>query len=464
MRENDVGSGFSRIPSIINSRSCCVSRDVMTSRRFLVAAPILCAAAVPLLAADTGHHDPVAPVVLGLAAILIVARLAGDVAVRLGQPAVLGELIAGAILGNVGVAWFEQIASDPAIDLFARIGVILLLFEVGLESSVGQLLSVGGSALLVALLGVAAPFALGWGVGAWLTPEAGPYAHAFLGATLCATSVGITARVLKDLNRSTSREATIILGAAVIDDVLGLLVLAVVAGAITSAAAGEGISYAAVGLVLAKAAVFLFGALVVGVLVSRRLFFVASRLRAHGVLLTVGLSICFLFAWLADVVGLASIVGAFAAGLILERTHYREFVERGEHSLEELIHPLSAFFVPVFFVLMGMRTELGAFLSPGVLGLATALTIAAIIGKQACSLGVLDRETDRLVVGIGMVPRGEVGLIFVSVGQALSLNGRPIVDAAIFSATIVMVIVTTLVTPPALKWAFERVRPGSSAR
>jgi Kef-type K+ transport system membrane component KefB len=192
--------------------------------------------------------------------------------------------------------------------------------------------------------------------------------------------------------------------------------------------------------------------------VSRKLFSLASRLQAKGVLLAAGLSFCFLLSWLAGVVGLASIVGAFAAGLILEDAHYRDFKGKGEHSMEELIHPISLFLVPIFFVLMGMRTDLSSFLTPGVIGLAAALTVAAIIGKQACSLGVRGKGIDRLSVGIGMIPRGEVGLIFANIGLGLTLAGERIITPAIYSAVIVMVIVTTLVTPPALKWSLTRAK------
>jgi Kef-type K+ transport system membrane component KefB len=327
---------------------------------------------------------------------------------------------------------------------------------VGLESTVGQMLSVGWSSLLVATLGVAAPLALGWGVGAWLLPEQSGYVHAFLGATLSATSVGITARVLKDLGRSQSNEARTILGAAVIDDVLGLVILAVVTGAIAAANRGSGIDPADIVVILAKAAGFLVGSLVLGVLFSKKLFSLASRLRARGVLLAIGLAFCFLLSWLANLIGLAPIVGAFAAGLVLEQTHYRDFVERGEHELEELIHPISSFLVPVFFILMGMRTDLRTFAQPGVLGLAAALTVAAIIGKQACSLGVIGPGIDRLSVGLGMIPRGEVGLIFANIGLALSIGEEPVIDQATYSAVVVMVIVTTMVTPPALKWSLGR--------
>lgn len=406
------------------------------------------------------HADPIATVVLYLAVILIAAKLGGDLAIRVGQPAVLGELLFGVVLGNLsllGFTAFEPIRHDTTIDMLSRLGVILLLFEVGLESTVAQMLRVGWSSLLVALIGVIFPFVLGWGVGAWLLPHESVYVHAFLGATLTATSVGITARVLQDLKRSQTGEARIILGAAVIDDVLGLLILAVVAGIIAAADRGGSLSYGDLFLMVGKAAAFLVGSLALGMAFSRRLFELASRLRSRGVLLAAGLSFCFLLSWLAGVVGLAPIVGAFSAGLILEDTHYREFADPDERSLEKLIHPISGFLVPVFFVLMGMRTDLRSFMEPGVAGLALGLTLAAIIGKQFAGLGVVTGGVDRIVVGIGMVPRGEVGLIFANIGLTLMVAGERIITNATFSAVVVMVVATTLVTPPALRWRFGRL-------
>jgi len=394
--------------------------------------------------------DPVAPVLLALAVILAGAKLGGDVAERIGQPAVLGELVVGIVLGNldlVGVPWFRTVASDHTIDVLARLGVVLLLFEVGLESTVGDMLKVGGRSLLVAVLGVVTPWALGWWVGALLLPDASPYVHAFLGATLTATSVGITARVLKDLGRAQSPEARIILGAAVIDDVLGLVILAVVAGVITAADRGSDLSYPAVGVIVAKALLFLGGALVLGVAVSPRLFALAGRLRGSGLLLTTALVFCFVLAYLASAVGLAAIVGAYAAGLVLEEDKPR---------LAELVRPIGTLLVPVFFVLMGMRVELRSFAHPDVLGLALLLTLAAIAGKQACALGGLGAALDRLSIGIGMIPRGEVGLIFANLGLSLTLHGERIVSPAIFSGLVIMVLLTTLITPPALKWSLAR--------
>jgi Kef-type K+ transport system membrane component KefB len=403
--------------------------------------------------------DPLASVVGGLAVLLLAAKLGGELAIRIGQPAVLGELIAGIILGNLsfgGVAPLHAVADNETIEVIAGIGALILLFEVGLESTVEQMLKVGLTSLLVAMLGVALPFALGWGVGVLLLPGSSAYVHAFLGATLTATSVGITARVLKDLGASGTQEARIILGAAVIDDVLGLIILGAVGSAIAAAAQGGSFSMLSVARTTAAAAVFLVGALVIGVTTAPRLFSIASLLQVRGVLVTVSLSVCFLVAWASSLIGLAPIVGAFAAGLVLEEVHFKDFVGRGERSLEDLIRPISDVFVPIFFVLMGLRTDLRVFLSGGALELAAALIVVAIIGKQACALGVTVPGVKRMAVGIGMIPRGEVGLIFASVGARLTLDGVPIIGPSTFSAVVLMVIVTTLVTPPALKWSLLR--------
>src|SRR5574341_48891 len=417
--------------------------------------PLLPIAALLPLPALASGGDPSARVALALAVVLLAAKVGADVAVRLGQAAVLGELLAGLLLGNLdlfGLRLFEGMASDPAVDLLARLGVILLLFQVGLESTVRQMLSVGWSALRVASLGVVTPMALGYLVVVWLLPDASFVTRAFIGATLSATSVGITARVMQDLGAGRSSEARIILGAAVIDDVLGLLLLSVVTVIAVASAAGTGIAAGTILRTLGESLVFLVGSLLLGIWLSPHLMRHASRLRARGVLLAVGLSLCFVFAWAADAVGLAAIVGAFAAGLVLEEVHYRDFTNRGEHGLEHLVEPIVGFLSPIFFVVMGMRTDLRAFARPSAVALAVARTVAAIAGKQACALGVLGRGTDRLTVGLGMIPRGEVGLIFASIGQQLLVGGAPVVSGDAFAALVMMVIVTTLVTPPLLAW------------
>jgi Na+:H+ antiporter len=404
------------------------------------------------------------PTILGgLAIILAAAKLGGDLATRARQPAVLGELVAGVLLGNlglIGITGLQGLATNPTLEALAQVGVIILLFEVGLESTVRDMVKVGATALLVATLGVIAPFALGWWVGALLLPGDGPYAHAFLGATLTATSVGITARVLRDLGKGATAEARVILGAAVVDDVFGLVILAVLSGLITAGNAGTPMAYGSVALIVGKAVVFLCGAITVGLVAAPRLFGLASRLQGRGVLLATALVICFALSWVASLIGLAAIVGAYAAGLILEDVHYRPFTERGERPLGELLQPVGAFLVPLFFVLMGMRVDLTAFAHSEILGLAALLTVAAIAGKQACALGAFGGKLDRLTIGLGMIPRGEVGLIFANIGLGLTIAGRPVIAATTYSAIVIMVIVTTLVTPPALRWSLER-RPVS---
>ena len=416
---------------------------------------------LPLLqgAATASTGDTLAPVVLALAVILAAAKLGSDAAERIGQPAVLGELVVGVLVGNLsllGVGWFQFITANATIGVVAQLGAVILLFEVGLESTVRDMMQVGLRSLVVAVLGVGTPWALGWWVGALLLPEHSVYVHAFLGAALTATSVGITARVLKDLGHAQSPEARIILGAAVIDDVLGLVVLAAVAAVIAAADSGATLSYGALALVLGKALVFLFGALSLGVLFSPRLFSFASKLRGSGVLLATALVFCFTLAWLASVIGLAPIVGAYAAGLILEDLHSRDFAAKEERKLEDLVRPISSFLVPVFFVLMGMRVDLSTFMRPEILGLAAVLTLAAVIGKQACALAALGGRLDWLSIGIGMIPRGEVGLIFANIGLTLVVRGEHIIDSATYSAVVIMVMLTTLITPPALKWSLAR--------
>ncbi|MCM2335088.1 MAG: cation:proton antiporter, partial [Anaeromyxobacteraceae bacterium] len=333
-------------------------------------------------------------------------------------------------------------------------GVILLLFEVGLTTRLADLMRVGLSAFLVACVGVIVPMGLGWAVGAWLLPGAHPLAHLFLGASLSATSVGLTARVLRDLSALGSVEGQIILGAAVIDDVLGLLVLAVMAGLAGAGAATAGGTTLAAALVSLKALAFLAGALVLGRALAPRLFRHAARLRGKGVIFTLALVTCFALSWAAAAVDLAPIVGAFAAGLVLEGVPFAELLG-AEQKVEDHLTPVATFLVPVFFVRMGLHVDLGA-LAGGSLALAAALTVAAVVGKQACALAVVTPGTDRLAVGLGMIPRGEVGLIFANMGLALMVAGKPILGPGEFAAIVAMVLLTTVVTPPLLRWRLGR--------
>jgi Kef-type K+ transport system membrane component KefB len=395
---------------------------------------------------------------LTLAFILVGAKLGGALVERLGQPAVLGELLVGILLGNaalIGGPDLRGLQQTESFVVLAEIGAILLLFQVGLESTPREMMAVGLPAFLVAVAGVIAPSLLGFGLGELTRPQESWMFHAFLGAMLAATSVGITARVLGDLGALATPAARIILGAAVIDDVLGLLILAVVSGVIEAAAAGTTMSGGAVVWIAVKAVVFLIGALVLGARVSPRIFRASLALRSTNVALTLSLSFCFLLAALAMGAGLAPIVGAFAAGLVLEDAHFEGHRERGERPLDQELQPLTALFVPVFFVRMGMMVDLAAFARPLILLFAGALTAAAIVGKMACAVAV-PKGVSRLVVSLGMMPRGEVGLIFAAIGSRLVLGGSPVIDAGTYAAAVFMVVATTLATPPLLAWSIRR--------
>ena len=415
--------------------------------------------------ANDGAPHTLDPMLLvGIAVILILAKLGGELFERINQPAVLGELIAGIVMGNLVLVGFDRVEplkTDAVIAALAQIGVILLLFEVGLETKLAEMREVGWSSLFVATAGVIAPFFLGWGVSAYFLPNESRLGHIFIGSVLCATSVGITARVLKDLRKLSTREARIILGAAVIDDVIGLLILAVVVGVV--GAANSGAQFSLIGLlwIAAKALVFFVAAFAIGQYAVPPIFRGAGRLQTRGVLLALAIAFCFWLSWMAAKVGLAPIVGAFAAGLVLEEVHFKPFLQRGERNLHELLSPVTTIFVPIFFVLMGMKVDLRAFANPGILGFAILLTVAAIVGKQICSLAVAERGLNRLAIGLGMIPRGDVGLIVAGIGATLMLPNsagvnEPVINAATFGAVVIMVFVTTLVTPPALKWALAR--------
>jgi Kef-type K+ transport system membrane component KefB len=404
-------------------------------------------------------------VLLALAVILVTAKLSGAAFERLRLPPVLGELVAGVVLGNLplaGVHAFAPLLADPVIHVLAELGVILLLFEVGLESSVPEMRRVGTSAFLVALVGVITPMALGFGVAVWMLPEESWHAHVFIGAILTATSVGISARVLKDLGELASFEGRIILGAAVIDDVLALVVLAVVKGVVAGGSSGQGVGAAFVLVIVAKAMGFLGGAILLGGKLSKVVFRVANAAYVPGAFLSMALALCFAGAYLAYLVGLAPIVGAFAVGLVLDHVTYQPLATRDGHGLEELVHPIAAFLVPVFFVVTGAHVDLAVLTNPKILGFAGLLTAAALVGKQACALATREPGLDRLAIGIGMIPRGEVGLIFAATGAATLLpDGRPVVGPSTYAAVVIMVMVSTLITPPLLTWRLGRRRAGA---
>jgi Kef-type K+ transport system membrane component KefB len=410
-------------------------------------------------------HARMGPVLFALAVLVVAAKAGGLLAERWGQPAVLGELLVGIGLGNLLPPLFGEqgiafVRSDPTLLVLAEVGVLILLFDVGLESDLRAFARVGLSALLVAVIGIVVPFALAWGAAAWLLPDSPTLVHVFVGATLTATSVGITARVLKDLDATQTPEGQTIIGAAILDDVLGLMVLAVVGGMVTAAGAGgPGLSGLAIGAIALKAVLFLGITVGLGHFLSGPIIGLAGRTRQPGILLVFGLALCFVLAFIAELVGLAGIVGAFAAGLLLDPYGEGVRARAEEATLSELLHPLSSLFVPLFFVLMGIQVDLGSLADRTVFGFGVVLVLCALAGKLACGLGVVRRGMNRLAVAFGMVPRGEVGLIFAGIGTSLTLQGAPLLSQGVFSAVVLMVLVTTLVAPVGLRWAFgDRTR------
>jgi Kef-type K+ transport system membrane component KefB len=426
---------------------------------------------VPVVSAAQAGHDSavqnggdIVNVLLGLAAVIVAAKLGGEIFERVRQPAVLGELVVGMALSGVsllGIPFLEGLKESGALKLAAEIGVILLLFEVGLESHLGEMLEVGLSALVVATVGVIAPMVLGYGVSSVFLQGEAWYVHLFVGGTLAATSVGITARVLRDLNKIDTKEARIILGAAVVDDVLGLIILAVVSGIVSSVAegGGGGVGGGVILWIILKAIAFLAGAIVIGRFIHINAVRAGTHFRVPGIPLVIAISYCFTLAALAGAMGLAPIVGAFAAGLVLEPSDYEVYQRRGEQPIEQLVRPLSTLFTPVFFVMMGLQVDVRAFTSLHILEFASAVTLAAVIGKQVCALGVLEKGVHRITVGVGMIPRGEVGLIFTGIGASELVAGRPVFSPYTVSAMVVMVIATTLLTPPLLKVLMSRQTP-----
>lgn len=403
--------------------------------------------------------EAVMPVLLGLVAILFSAKAGAFVVHKFAQPGVLGELLAGVVIGNLvllGLPQLEFLKTSEIFAVLAGLGAILLLFEVGLESDLAVMMRIGREALIVAIAGILFPSVFGYYVSSWLDPAKPQAAHLFVGAVLAATSIGITARVLKELNKVQTREGKIILGAAVIDDVLGLILLAVVSGIVVAANAGRDLDVAQVGWITFKAIGFLVTALVIGVRLAPKLFKFGGRLEGEGVLLLLSLLVCFILAYLSGAVGLAPIIGAFAAGLIIDGTSFEKFFSRQQQSLslEEQLLPLSRFLAPVFFVMMGVQVDLRHFVDPAVVSLGLALTLAAIVGKLLSGIFISGKNTNRWAIGFGMVPRGEVGLIFAAIGAQLTLFGQPVINAQLYSAVVFMVMVTTMITPPALQMVF----------
>lgn len=385
---------------------------------------------------------PIAHVLLSLIIILISAKVLADLAERVGQPGVLGELIAGVIIGG---SILGLIHHEHTLEFLAEVGVILLLFEIGLQTEIKELIKVGIDSLLVAIAGIALPFALGYV--AMRAFGMDNTVSIFAGATLTATSIGITAKVLADLGRLDDLESRIIIGAAVIDDVLGLVILSLV----TVLAETGSVSIKVVGIGLIKAIGFLVAAIVIGNILTAQLIKLVDRMRGRGVLFIAAFVFALVLSYLADKAGSALIIGAFAAGTILASTHRKEVIE-------ERLRPLVDVFTPVFFVMVGVSVNLSV-LNPfnpenrGILLIILVLTAVAVIGKLASGYFTTRKRINRLAIGLGMLPRGEVGLIFAQSGKSTGLFSD-----GIFSALVAVVVITTLLAPPLLSVVFRKAK------
>jgi Kef-type K+ transport system membrane component KefB len=441
--------------------------------------------------------DPVVPILLALVGLTLGAALGGRLMTWLKQPAVVGELLVGVLVGNIGFylgspgitvlregdalgriadlalsspmslsnAALTLLSGDPQgvrvaeilagprglqylhvysfVDILSRLAILILLFLVGLETNIFEMKRVGTAALRVAVIGVVVPLALGMFTMKLLHPASVLARDLFIGGILTATSVGITARVLRDLGQDKRDEARVILGAAVIDDVLSLIVLAVV----SSLALSGTVSVWSISRTTLLAAGFLAGSFSVGLRITPKLLRSLAGIGIHNLNLIFGLMFALFLAWLADIAGLSTIVGAFAAGMILN--NFFEDQEEGQ-VLREQLSPIESLVVPLFFVWMGMQVKLETLAAKDALLAALLLTIVAIVGKLVSGWGC-PRGMNRLAVGIGMMPRGEVGLIFAGIGKSIG-----VVDSGLFSAVVILVIFTTFLTPPALGWTLAR--------
>jgi Kef-type K+ transport system membrane component KefB len=471
-------------------------------RLYLFLVMLLLPTVVAAMQSPVSHSDPIAPVILGVTGILFVALIGRFSSRKLGFPSVLGELMMGILVGNLGYyfqvdlilvlregpaifdtvgnllkgeslelaclnaigvegtcAWQildilrgphgnELLQVAHAVDVFSRYGVIFLLFLVGLDTSIDEMRKVGPDSGRVAIIGVVLPFALGVLASFLLLENVELHTSLFLGATLAATSVGITAMVLQEMKMEKSDIARIILGAAVIDDVLGLLMLAIISGIVVTGS----VDLMHISMTVVIATLFLGVAVFLGPYFIRLVVKLFRRLDIIEAKMFVSYLFVMVMAWVANLSGLATIVGAFAAGLVMQDTYFSSWddTRKCPVTIKDLIMPLEVILVPIFFVLMGLQVKLEAFLHPDVMLLAAGLLVAAILGKGLSGFGAFGVR-NHWAIGIGMMPRGEVGLVFAAIGKSLG-----VMNDALFSAVVLMVIVTTLVSPPLFKTCLRR--------
>jgi Kef-type K+ transport system membrane component KefB len=432
----------------------------------------------PILAVVAAENAPIllTGILLSLVIIYLASKIGAEISQYLNFPPVLGELVSGVIIGVSAFDWIVLADSEspatesgvmfvlqwiyhlaPAIatnifesqseviSVLAELGVIILLFEIGLESDLRQLKAVGIQAVVVACVGVVVPFAAGT-AGLMIIFNVAAIPAIFAGAALTATSIGITSKVLSELGQLNSTEGQIIVGAAVIDDVLGIIVLAVVA----SLAKTGSVNVVNVVYLIFSATAFLLGSILLAGIFNKGFVLVVDTLKTRGNIVIPAFILAFFMAFLGNAIHLEAILGAFAAGLVLDETDAR-------NELDGLIKPVADLLVPIFFVTVGAQADLGV-LNPtdpanwGGLVVASFLIVIAIVGKLVTGWVVFGKpKINRLAIGIGMIPRGEVGLVFAGIGAASG-----VIDKSLAAAIILMVIVTTFAAPPFLRIAFDQ--------
>lgn len=400
---------------------------------------------------------------------------------KIGLPTVLGELGLGmmiALLAHYNLWHWHDLVENPTIALLAEFGSILLLFEIGLESSFGDLVSVGKHGLITAIIGVIVPFGIGaWIVAEWIFHSQSLNLNLFLGATLAATSTGISVRVFKDLGILRNPACQIVLTASIIDDILGLIILAFVSGLVIAGT----LNLLTIGNILLNVVIFFVFALGVARKLTPKLINWWLKIsNEESMVVAILVTGCLFWAWFAHAIGLAAIIGAFVAGLMMDEVVFRktkqpqwydklldvsqsqasedtkqmiqdQIIVRHHHDrLIDLIKPINYIFVPIFFVYAGMQVDFAAVASWQTLGYGVALSLAAIIGKVVCGI-FLPKGINRWIVGFGMVPRGEIGLIFALTGRQLG-----VFNPDIFAAVLLMVVITSVVTPIALQIIVKR--------
>ncbi len=451
-------------------RIIIVSLSIATTYVLLSAVPVF--AEYDTSAHEVGHGSSYITF-LFLAFVILIAKI-GSIVEKYDIPSVLGELVMGVLLSGVafaGIHFISEIQENEIIAFFAELGAVLLLFQIGLESNIEKIKKVGAAAGIVAVIGVTVPFILGsYVLGPVLFPDLSQAGQLFIGASLVATSVGISVSVLQYMGIGQSRIAHTILGAAVIDDILGLFVLAIV----SALAVGGDVTIGFITILSLKAFGFLFGAVLLGGILASEISWLFSRVHTGvGMKLAIAFAFALIFAYIASLMGLAPIIGAFAAGLILDEVHFKSFANpaitnqlnhiktscpnatipidnlvaslKHKH-VEDLIMNLSMIFTPIFFLYTGLLVDFAALLDPSVYVAAATLSVVAIGSKLISGIGAQGNAQEKLFVGLAMIPRGEVGLIFANVGRSVN-----VLPADAFAAIVLVIMVTTFITPPLMK-------------